>query len=58
MNSDRPFELKTDTGKVLRWNGRDGLDASRRCAEAKQVTIVAFREPRVTLLVGGPTDEV
>lgn len=41
--AERMYELKDDTGKVHKWPGTDEEDAARRCADARQVTIVATR---------------
>lgn len=48
------YELKTDTGKVIRWPGRDEEDAARRAADCLRVTVVATRPVRHGLFVGAP----
>jgi hypothetical protein len=48
------YELKLATGQTARWEGASGEDAARRYADAHQATVVAWREPRAQLLVGGP----
>jgi hypothetical protein len=48
------YELKLADGKVVTWTGTDGVDAAVRCADAKQVTVIAWRTPRVQLNVGIP----
>ena len=56
MEPQWEFDLLTDDGKVLRWPGTDAEDAARRCADAKQVTIVATRPVRHGLFtLGGGT---
>ena len=46
------YQLLTADNVVIDWQGKDGVDASKRCADARQVTIIAWREPRVQLRVG------
>lgn len=48
----KAFELRTDTGKVIRWTGEDGEDAATRAADCLRVTIVAWREPRAVFVAG------
>jgi hypothetical protein len=46
------YELKLADGKVVTWQGKDGQDAAVRASDALQVTVVAWRTPRVQLRVG------
>jgi len=46
------FEVQDTTGKVWRMSGRDGLHACERVADLHQVTVTAWRTPRVQLNVG------
>lgn len=46
------YELKLSDNRVITWQGSDGIDAATRCADALQVTVVAWRTPRVQLNVG------
>ncbi len=48
----RKYELKLADGSVVTWQGKDGVDAAVRYADAKQATVLAWREPRVQLNVG------
>lgn len=49
------YELKLAGGAVVRWPGISGESAAERYADAHpSATILAWREPRVQLLVGGP----
>lgn len=47
------YELKLADGRVVTWQGRDGVDAAIRYAGAHRgVSVVAWREPRVQFRVG------
>jgi hypothetical protein len=48
------YELKLAGGKVARWEGTSGENAALRYADAHGATVIAWREPRAQLLVGGP----
>ena len=50
------YELKLTDGRVVRWKGKDGLDACIRYADAHPgcFAVIAWREPRVKLNVGAP----
>jgi hypothetical protein len=48
------FDVLTADNKVIRWTGEDGEDACRRVADAKRVTVVAWRHPKVELVIGTP----
>jgi hypothetical protein len=48
------FELKLATGKTIRWPGRDGEDACRRCTDCTGNQVVAWRPIRHGLFIGAP----
>jgi hypothetical protein len=48
----RTYDLKLADGRVVQWAGADGVDAARRYVDCCGGTVVAFREPRVELVVG------
>lgn len=49
------FELKLSTGEVVTWDGRDGVDASERYVDVhRDAAVLAWREPRHGLFIGGP----
>jgi hypothetical protein len=49
------YELKLGSGAVVRWPGTSGENAAERYADAhRDATVIAWRTPRVQLLVGGP----
>lgn len=52
MSVEREFDLKLADGRVVQWHGRDGADAARRYVDCKGGTVVAWREPRVQLVIG------
>ena len=52
----RKYDLLTADNKVIEWTGESGEDAARRAADAKRVTVVAWREPKVSLQVGTPAN--
>jgi hypothetical protein len=42
------FELKLADGRVVEWQGTDGVDASRRYVDAhRDAAVVAWRYPRI-----------
>lgn len=47
------YELKLADGRVVTWQGKDGVNAAVRYVDAHwDAVVVAWREPRVKLLVG------
>ena len=47
------WELKVDGGKLVVWEGADGVDAARRCAGAHPgATVYAWRAIRYGLFIG------
>lgn len=49
------YELKLGDGRTARWEGASGENAAIRYADAHPgAVVVAWREPRAQLLVGGP----
>lgn len=45
--SERTYQLKLATGKVVTWVGRDGENAARRYVDAhRDAVVVATREDR------------
>ncbi len=49
------YELKLGDGRVVSWEGATGEAAAVRYADAhRDVTVVAWRAPRVQIVVGGP----
>jgi hypothetical protein len=47
------FELLLGSGQVVRWAGRDGVDACSRYADAhRDATVLAWREPRAQIRIG------
>jgi hypothetical protein len=59
-NGFRPqytFELLTSERKVVTWEGATWEEAARRAADCLNVTIIAWRTPRVELVIGIPNIE-
>jgi len=52
----RRYELLTADGKTITWPGEDAINAAERAADCLRVTIVAWRELRVSIEVGPPED--
>jgi hypothetical protein len=51
----RTYELKLASGTVVRWQGSSGVSAAERYVDChRDAVVVAWREPRVQLLTGGP----
>lgn len=50
----RTYEIKLASGKVVTWQGRDGVDACKSAADCLRETVVAWREPRAAIHVGIP----
>lgn len=51
--SDKKFELKLASGKVVEWQGKDGADAAQRYADAHRgVTVTAWRDVRQGVFPG------
>lgn len=49
------YELKLATGKVVQWDGKDGINAAERYVDChRAATVVAWREIRHGLFVGAP----
>ena len=49
----QPFELKLSTGKVVEWEGSDGIAAAQNYAAAHPgVVVIGWREPRHGLFFG------
>lgn len=53
---EREFELKlSDGGKIVSWLGKDGVDAATRyAAEHAGAVVIAWRYPKVAVVVGIP----
>jgi hypothetical protein len=51
------FELKLADGRIVEMTGEDGPHAARRYADLHQVTVIAWRAPRVGLHVGIPVED-
>ena len=55
MDKQEMFELKLEDGKVIKWEGRDGLDACHRYADSHPgIAVIAWRYPRYELRIGMP----
>ncbi len=49
------FELKLSDGRTVSWTGTDGVDAATRYVDAhRDAVVVAWRHPRVELVIGTP----
>lgn len=48
------YELKLTDGRIVTWQGKDGLDACVRYADANPgcYAVIAWREPRAQLRIG------
>lgn len=47
------YELLLADNSVVTWTGSDGVNAAERYVDAhREATVVAWREPRVQLLIG------
>ena len=53
----KTYELKLASGDVARWQGTTGVNAAERYVDMhRDAVVVAWREPRVQLLVGVPSE--
>ena len=50
---ERTFNLKLASGKIVKWNGKDGEDAARRYVDTfPSETVIAWRYPKFELVPG------
>jgi hypothetical protein len=47
------FELKLSNGKVVTWNGKDGIEACEKYALSHPgAVVIAWRYPKIDIYVG------
>lgn len=54
---DKQYELKLASGKVVIWEGEEGIDAAKRYVDAhREATVIAWRDyPRYGIFLGMQT---
>jgi len=59
MTAEYEFELKLASGKMVTWNGTDGIDAARRYADAHRgETVIAWQWPRYGVFPGVKPEQI